>query len=610
MFFFGEAEADKPAKMLRVRSLTTAGITLTPMRRGSLLGELPLYDLNDSTEPTDLATPISQDFASLPNVGAVAAIPAFETLLGTFEQLPVKSIFSGTTPILQDFKTAIGSVISGAHISYIYGHWPPELPREPKVQTMALYIRELIKRCAQPKNVLMWATATIGDPKLLVKAPPSANHITALFLGRKRRRIGRDNHFYWITLTPGGGHAFQISKGALKPIWSGPVASFTMKNRKVKLLGDKKQKLKSFSLIDPRQINLWQQSGGSLERLPPLPMLLSMVEKPYPDDLLQSFYDDITSDDMLFVRALPHAGPGSTEKDGLALASAMLDVFAHAGKVNQLLVALASIDFGSDSVDATNICRENSSLTNMFKVFFQRYGRPYYEQVIRPIIDQIDDLGDLGLLAPKESDSDKIGGIMFGALDAIVAGLPHIRPEIHHMASILKMFSAIRFNTRRATYNTLSLFFFTRYVTAIFANPPTYDEAFKPKSDPRAFLIKITIPFSQMMQTPFNRLTMTKKYEPLQSLNDKLTNVYFAKLSDFLLQVADTPKEPVAYPPPSKEQLNTSLNYILDRAIKSYDQLAAKYSETLANPTRYTPVAWSVGSYFLQFFREGLQPQP
>jgi hypothetical protein len=193
---------------------------------------------------------------------------------------------------------------------------------------------------------------------------------------------------------------------------------------------------------------------------------------------------------------------------------------------------------------------------------------------------------------------------MFGALDRIMAGVEHIPPPLHQMASILRIFSGIRFNSKRATYNTLSLFFFTRFVTATFANPTTYDPTYKSKTDPRSFLIKVTIPFSQMMQSPFNRLVLSKKYEPYQSLNQRLTQTYFPRLYDFLIRVAEAPSEPVRYDPPTQAQLLDSLAFILEKTWKGYDQLATNYSDLMSNPARNPPISWSLAAFFMRFFKD------
>jgi hypothetical protein len=185
-----------------------------------------------------------------------------------------------------------------------------------------------------------------------------------------------------------------------------------------------------------------------------------------------------------------------------------------------------------------------------------------------------------------------------------MAGIGHIPPEIHHLASVLKSCSAIRFNLKTATYNTLSLFFFTRFVTAIFANPSSFDPTFKSKTDARAFLTTKSIPFSQMMQTPFNRLPLNKKYEPLQSLNAKLAEPYFGQLSAFLNKVAEAPAAPPNYTKPSQEQLVESLSFILERVCRNYDALAAKYSELMATPGRNPPTTWAIGSWLIQFMTE------
>jgi hypothetical protein len=293
-----------------------------------------------------------------------------------------------------------------------------------------------------------------------------------------------------------------------------------------------------------------------------------------------------------------------SEKDVVRMASALLDVFAHAGKVNQLLVALASLEFGSVEAKEANICRENSSLTNMFKVFYQRFGRRYYDNVVKKVIQNLDQVGDIGLAAPQAKDAGRIGQLMFTTIDAIVSGIGFLTPPMHHMASIIRAATGLRFNSKRTTYNALSLFFFTRFVTAIFANPASFDEEFRSKTDPKVFLPKVSIPFSQLMQTPFNRLPLSKKYDTLECLNAKLVSVYLPKLYKFLMDVATVPAQPVHYDPPDQAKLTESLEFLMEITAKGYDQFAKTYREGCERPGRNPPIAWSIAIYFLKFFQE------
>jgi hypothetical protein len=313
---------------------------------------------------------------------------------------------------------------------------------------------------------------------------------------------------------------------------------------------------------------------------------------------------------MSFLRALPHRGNGTNDKDAIAVAGALLDVFAHAGKVNQLLCTLAGLDLGSSSVDSSNVVRENSSLTNMFKVFFHRFGRGYYDAVLKEIIGSLDEAGDLGLINPKNCQTDRIKELLFNALEKVIQSSQFVAPQIRQMASVLMSVTALRFNSKKTTYNGLSGFFFTRFVSSIIANPASFDDEFRSRTEKMSFLTKVAIPFSQMIQIPLNLYEFRGKFEPFESWNRQLNDGFMPRLFDFVMQLAELPPEDVIYEKPSADQLTRSLESILDWTVALYQPFSEKYNELRKNPTVNPPISWSVGTYFFNLFADNADDSP
>jgi hypothetical protein len=331
--------------------------------------------------------------------------------------------------------------------------------------------------------------------------------------------------------------------------------------------------------------------------------MLSRLQYPLPPQLLRGFYDAITTDDLCFVRALPQV-QGLNEKDVLGFNLALLDVFAHAGKVTQLLIGLASIDFGGEGADATIICRANTPFTNMVRVFHARYGRSYYGAVIRRVLANLDAVGDIGIATPNAEDAGRVGEVVFGALDELIGGLPHVAPQIRHLASIIRACAAVRFNSTAVTFNILSEFYFTRFVAEILGKPKGYDDGFESQMDAKEFLARVAMPFSQMMQKTFKLMTFGNKYAAFQDLNARLSDEYFPRLRQFLWNVAEPPDPPAEYDAPGQERLDDALRLLIERTSRSYQEIAGRYAAVVANPQKNMPVSWSVATFVLGTFRE------
>jgi hypothetical protein len=67
----------------------------------------------------------------------------------------------------------------------------------------------------------------------------------------------------------------------------------------------------------------------------------------------------------------------------------------------------------------------------------------------------------------------------------------------------------------------------------------------------------------------------------------------------FLNKIAEPPAPLPRYGSPSQEKLMESLLFILEQTCRTYDAVAAKYSQMMSQPTRNPPAPWAIGSRWL-----------
>jgi hypothetical protein len=204
---------------------------------------------------------------------------------------------------------------------------------------------------------------------------------------------------------------------------------------------------------------------------PPFPIRLTVHNRTLPPALYSAVYEALTADDLLVVRSLMHYTVAKVS-EGVPLAEALLDIFAQAGRVNQLVLGLVGAEFDVSAEDIAMSLRSNTHLTNLFKVFATRYGAPYKEKVIQKIINFVVAAGDLRLKYADQPEAlrHKTQKLLFSSLDVILRSGKHIAPQIRHLASVIKAVTGCRFNSKRATFNALSSFFYLRFISVPFAN--------------------------------------------------------------------------------------------------------------------------------------------
>lgn len=487
--------------------------------------------------------------------------------------------------------------------------YPPRiLHPTPAVKTATFILVELLYKNSGPQatNVLKWigtnCIPTEFSPDNLFKSTVLK---ACCVCTRKRRLIKEDKKFWAILDVRNHFYMYEIATKekegkVLIPESEFDVASIALSRsgNTVKLFDKTGELLKRFVPLDPDTNSLWAQCMHPT--VVPLPKMFSRLEGPYPDLMLVALNEALLSPDRLLLRALTHHNVTKVTQ-GLPLAEALFNIFSYAGQVNSLLVTLAGSEFSSPALTHNTVLRGNSHLTNMFKIFFTKFGRKYYDEFLNRIVMYIYSKGDLQLKTPAAADSHRAKQMVFTVINRISTSLNHIPMEMRHFASILKNAASIRFNSQQATYNTLSGFFCLRFISAIISNPREID----PKIPIGDDWIRILVPAAQLLMTPFNLIELEGKYEIFNSWNKTLREKIFPELIEFVFSVAVCEEEPV-YQPCTKEKLRESLVTVMNEISNSGQAFAQKYQELLRDRTLIEGNGWSLATFIANYFEQNM----
>lgn len=560
----------------------------------SLGNDEKLYDFNEFSFYVDELIK-KVDFSTLPQMNGEKLIDILDQLIQSFRYLK-DSELRKPPQLIYDFGKLIRENLSNDVIKNLLYYFPNSVPSNNNLIKLILFFIYILKESRNGDVVLHWAMLNFPS-KYFEKC--NSDSIYNIIVGcpchlNKNNKIDINN-FIWASLNINNILSLDYIENSCNVLHEREIHVSEIEKRgdSIIILNSKKQVLKVLYPHDKKQCIIWENSQK--ETRIPFPLFITSIEKPIPNHILVGLYEGLTCDDFLIVRVLTHFSVVEPS-NGIHLCEALFNIFSYAGRINGLLTLLAGDDFGKSSVSKNSVLRTNSQLTCMFKFFYQKYGKEYYNSFLKNIINYISK-NDMPLREPLKCDLEKVRNLLFTVLGEIIHSGPHIPPQIRHFASILKDVSIARFNDKKATFNTLSAFFSLRFITPIIANPLSYDEDFDNVLD----LQKTNIPFSQILQTPLNLMKYHGKYMAFSDFNSTLEKFFFPKLYKFILSISEVKESPV-YEVPSKEGLYQSLEVVMEYLNNYSEKFRKKYKSYLKSK-KITPAGWATASFLIKFFK-------
>jgi hypothetical protein len=530
------------------------------------------------------------NFASLPSVGGRSAADALPLLTAEFDGSDFRGLLSSPPSMVFELLAMIHRVFASSADSYgtIFQSFPPYIAdRGSAPATLILYLVALVSRSAQPLVFLQWLR-TCGVPRDWHNSSSATNSVlTQVSMMKQRQR------FTWAYRDVDDFFCMEQcdAPNDLRVIARAKVRSVKVSGKSVRVVLDDGTS-RSFAPPEP---SVWESRQ-------PFPLSLTGLEAPFPKAVLVAFYEALTADDMAVVRALCHFGVVNV-KEGVGLMGALLDVFAYAGKMDQFLVTIVGLEFSKDELQATTVLRTNCHLTNLLKAFFSRYGRPYFDLCLSKIIDYVLQAGDISLSHLETADVERAEKLLFTVLRFIINSPPVIPNELRHLGAILKSQAIIMFNNKQATYNTLNGYICLRFITAVIADPVLFrpgSEEFSPE------LMRILMPFSQLLQTPVNLAPLDERFEIFSAWNPRLVKHIWPKLIQFVFSVADCREKP-NYPPPQDFEVMKALSTVLGLLSANFQKFKQEFNKVTDEAAgQFHPIGWSLAAFIAGFFEEAV----
>jgi hypothetical protein len=482
--------------------------------------------------------------------------------------------------------------------------YPPRIINPTEDAKTTTFVLIDILRSIKPQKafeLIKWISVNMVPENVKSFSSFKSSFIKACCLCHRKRKMFKDDTIFWAVLDVHNHFTLYNTTGdQLTVHMEADIGSIRLSHsgKTVKLFDKTGVRVKRIIPLEPSQNELWAKVMN-LSTLPKLPLFFTSSISPIPDLLLFAINEALLSPDQVVVRALTHFQVSKVSRS-VDLAEALFDIFAYAGKVNDLITVMAANEFSAPELSENTVLRGNSHLTNMFKIFFKRFGMKYYESFLKRIVLYIDSKGDLDLKKPAEVNSQKAQTMVFTVLNRISGSLEHVPQEIRHFASVLKQAASIRFNKKQATYNTLSGFFYLRFVSSILSNPLETDPNLELKNQ----WLKVMVPAAQLLMTPFNLIQMSGKYDVFTSWNKTLSKKIFPKLIDFVFSVAVCEEAPV-YTPPSKERLREALQVVWNKIGESNGEFVNMYVK-LAKDLPCTSLGANFANFLTGYFNQNI----
>lgn len=602
---------DNPTPHKRKRAMTFSKSDAPARNLAEMDENLPLIDFLDYYDD-EIRTQIDQmNFDLVVDSNDNKLEPLLPEIIKQFETEDVKQLLANPPPPLVKLKEAINKSIPYETVSQMTRFWPPIIPTsDPRAKPLLFFLLKIIQDSQFPLTAVQWCSNVAFNMSHYGKSHINPN-LKAICVCNpppaKNSKKGKGNtqsdaSFSWADIDKNDEftfYTFNTDGKSLRINKRGKCSSIVVnKSNSTIQVKDQSKILMEFTPIDKKQLDLWGKIKSSDP--PPFPLMLSNVsiERPLPSKLLPAFYKCLTGDDLLVLKALLYykvTKSGSTP----GFMEALFDIFSYAGKVNELILATAIVEFQSPNLSPGTILRGTSQLSNLLKVFYERFGVKYIQRSLKKAIKYIDKAGNLSLKNPIQAPISRVYTVLFRVLKHILKSINEVPPEMRHIASILKSLITLRFNSKQVAYNVLNNVFYLRFINAYMVLPSKV--GIETINDPR----EVLIPFASLLGYIFNLQPMRDKYEPFNTWNDRLTKHTFNDIIDFVFSICDIDEIP-KYESPPKERLQQSLEFILSNLSKTHEAFSTEYNRLLNSHTEMPVPGWVFGSLLEQYFQENV----
>lgn len=572
---------------------------------------LPLIDFLEYYDD-DIRTEIDQmSFDSVVDSSGSRIEPLLPEIIKQFETSDIKQLLSSPQPPLIKLKEAVNECIPYNVVSQMIKYWPPIVPtNDPRSKQCLFLLLKIIQDSKFPQVAIQWLSNVAFDMSFFNKSARENPSLKAICVcnpavakkAKKSKDNKQGNSISWADIDKNNEFSFYnytANNQSLRITRRGTCTSIVVnKSTSTVQVKESNKIIMEFTPIDKKQLDYWEKVNTSDS--PYFPLMLSniSIERPLPSKLLPAFYRCLIGDDLLVLKALlcykvTKAG------NSAGLMEALFDIFSYAGKVNEFILTSAIVEFQTPNLSSGTILRGTSQLSNLLKVFYEKFGVNYILKSLKNAIKYIDKAGNLNLKNPIQSPVSRVYTVLFRVIKHILKSGNEVPPEMRHLASILKAVTSMRFNSKQVVYNVLNNFFYLRFINAYMVLPKKV--GIETINDTR----EVLIPFASLLGYVFNLQPMRDKYEPFNTWNPRLTKHTFNDIVDFVFSVCEIDEIPT-YKPPPPDKLQKSLELVLETLSKNYEAFCVEYDRLVKNHTEMSVPGWIFGSLLQRYFQENV----
>jgi len=398
------------------------------------------------------------------------------------------------------------------------------LPNETKCDLAVIV--DLLSVGPTCQRFLLW----IGRNLFLAQHPSSFGcdpHIKCFCLGQKRGLFGKSSNLFWVILRNDNNvELIEATNGKTAMEFKCDIVSLSRSGNSIKFSSNPS----TIDLVFVPQVGydseMWESRAIRSKWINSF-VSIPYFFKPLPTPLLSFVERSVLCPNMLIVRALlkPEVIPPN---ESALLIRAFFGFYAKSKMIHSFISVVCSIVFSSSPKDPSQLFKTETYLTHIFDIFYQEYGKDYYNQIIEPMFSSFDQNGSFSLNGsdpgiPLTHYQNTINTFF----ETIISSKDRIPTQFRHLSSIIKLSSGMRYSKHVGIYHAIAGFFFSGFIFNKKNNKVNHNKLLK------SALKKVSRlkPFSE-------------KHEALMPINATLDSLKLS-IFKFVLTLSEMKSEPV-----------------------------------------------------------------
>ncbi|EAY14163.1 hypothetical protein TVAG_372960 [Trichomonas vaginalis G3] len=523
-------------------------------------------------------------YNDVPQYQNIPITDSYKMFVNSFNELTRETISSPPDSVAQ-YTNYLTSLIPQKFCFPMANSWPPSFPRivntiEPEIGAMV----KMLTEASDPTALLRFLSLALF-PKTWSSHHCGENELIAICPCKFK---GKDNHWAYIEKVSKTFVVCSLSKmGEMIIRATGTVDRIAKtKDKKGLMIKDVHDGLiADIYPLDEDQLDLWVNCLEKFDPLEdkepfkpvPFPYFFTSDLPWFPDIFYRSFYEALTTNDMILLRACISLDAPYEVADGF------LTISLYARKSHIFFATIVSYILENDDLNPMAVYAEDSFFRKFSHALFKRFSSSYL-MFLKKVVTFID--------RHKTLDEK----LFFGVIKYIMMSSGYIPIQIRHFASIIRSYVTTKFNLRGMVYFLIGGFFGLDFICPVLAHPERYFEGIVLKNP------QLLKQVSDNLQYIFHGALLPDSFS---SWNDRVLKHTIPALEEFLFSIGDIAGEIPSYSPPSVSDMAHAVDVIMHCLLKNTKTVRQIYDESRTPFVSYAPqLGLNFTSGLCDFFRQ------